>query len=40
MDEELAIDLSPANDDQWLHVWIEIDDQWHPPEVSTETDTL
>ena len=28
MDEELAVGLSPESGGQWLHVWMEISDEW------------
>ena len=30
MDEELATGLSPESSGQWLHVWMEISDEWCP----------
>jgi len=40
MDEELAGELNPKSDDQWLNIWMEISDEWCPPMVSAGTDTL
>ena len=28
MDEELAVGLSPESGGQWLHIWMEISDEW------------
>ena len=33
MDKELAVGLSPEIGGQWLNVWVEIGDKWHPPGV-------
>ena len=40
MDEELAAGLSPNSGNQWLSVWMEIDDEWCPPGVGAGADTL
>ena len=40
MNEELAEGLSSEGGSQWLNVWMEISDEWCPPGVGAETNTL
>lgn len=37
---ELAAGSNPKSGGQWLHVWMDISDEWCPPRVSAGTDTL
>ena len=38
MDEELDAGLSPESGGQWHNVWMEISDEWCPPEFSVGAD--
>jgi len=40
IDEELAAASGPESGGQWLHVWMEISDEWCPAVVSAATNTL
>lgn len=37
MDKELVVRSYPGSSDQWLSVWVEISDEWHPSGFSTRT---
>lgn len=37
---ELAAGSSPESGGLWLHVWMEIGDDWCPPEVGAGANTL